>query len=182
MPPLPGSIHKREGRDVYLKQHPCRGSLRHFRTSPTVCSTNACLYSTLPTSGKRGRFRIHKSPTETRTFPVPQQAWMRFSKKSPLQHPGTYKKTVAHSRNTGFRACGKTSILSSVGTQSVDKVISCRFKHYVIPAEAEIQTFISQCYAVLWIPTYAGMTSVRHSCIFTKLGFVNSLSSVGTVV
>jgi len=101
---------------THLKCRPCRGSLRHFRTSPTVCSTNACLYSTLPTPRKRGRFRIHKSPTETRTFPVPQQAWMRFSKKSPLQHPGTYKKTVAHSRNTGFRACEKTGILSSVGT------------------------------------------------------------------
>jgi len=45
--------------------------------------------------------------------------------------------------------------------QAVDKVASYRFRHRVIPAEAGIQTFISRCYAVIWIPALAGMTNAR---------------------
>jgi len=51
---------------------------------------------------------------------------------------------------------------------------------HVISAEAGIQTFMGQCYAVVWIPASAGMTSVQLSCMFTKTGFVNSLRSSGT--
>jgi len=77
------------------------------------------------------------------------------------------------------KACLRHS-MSPIGTQAVDKVASCRFRHCVIPAEAGIQTFISRCYAVIWIPASAGMTSAYLSCMFTKTGFVNTLSPIGT--
>jgi len=54
------------------------------------------------------------------------------------------------------------------------------FRHCVIPAKAGIQTFISQCYAVIWIPTSAGMTGGYPSLMFTKSGFGNSLRPDGT--
>jgi len=51
---------------------------------------------------------------------------------------------------------------------------------HVISAEAGIQTFMGQCYAVVWIPASAGMTSVHQYRMFPKTGLVNSLSPIGT--
>jgi len=61
------------------------------------------------------------------------------------------------------------------GAQRVEKVVFCLFNICVIPAEAGIQTFISQCYAIIWIPASAGMTRVHLFCMFAKTGLVKGM-------